>query len=110
VHTADPCPEHLICSVESVEECIVMLAKLCIRPADSTKGRSIKLSNWIDLHKKYIGGLPPDISKYIRVEADIPITIKTDILEILKAEGWQPREIIDPTMVERIGTARVKKG
>ncbi|MFX0101972.1 MAG: CO dehydrogenase/acetyl-CoA synthase complex subunit alpha [Candidatus Hodarchaeota archaeon] len=109
VHTADPCPEHLIYPVESVEECIVALAKLCLRPADSTKGRSIKLSNWIDLHKKYIGGLPPDVTTFIRVEADIPITMKSEIMELLKVEGWEPREIIDPTMVERLGTARLKK-
>jgi len=37
---------------------------------------SIKLTNWIDLHKKYIGGLPPDLIRYIRVEANIPVTLK----------------------------------
>ncbi len=108
-HVADPCPEHLIFCAESKEEAIVAMAKLCLRPADSTKGRSIKLMNWIDLHKKYIGGLPPDIATYVRVEADVPTTLKGEILEILKAKKWTPREIIDPTMVERLGTARAKK-
>ncbi|MHA1680399.1 MAG: CO dehydrogenase/acetyl-CoA synthase complex subunit alpha [Promethearchaeota archaeon] len=108
VHEGEPCPEHLIYPAESIEECIVALAKLCLRPADSTKGRSIKLINWIDLHKKYIGGLPPDLTNFIRTEADIPITLKTDIMGMLEAEGWQPRPIIDPTMVERLGIARRK--
>ncbi|MHA1681268.1 MAG: CO dehydrogenase/acetyl-CoA synthase complex subunit alpha [Promethearchaeota archaeon] len=108
-HVGDPCPEHLMYSVESREECIVALAKLCLRPADSTKGRSIKLINWIDLHKKYIGGLPPDLTKFIRTEADIPITLKTDILSLLEKENWEPRDVIDPTMVERLGIARKKK-
>jgi acetyl-CoA decarbonylase/synthase complex subunit alpha len=85
-----------------------MLAKMCLRPADSTKGRSIKLSNWLDLYKKYIGGMPPDIATYIRAEADIPITMKSEIQEILTAQNWEPKEIIDPTMVERLGTARSK--
>ncbi|MFX0099715.1 MAG: CO dehydrogenase/acetyl-CoA synthase complex subunit alpha [Candidatus Hodarchaeota archaeon] len=109
VHAADPCPEHLIYAAESMEECIVALAKLCLRPADSTKGRSIKLSNWIDLHKKYVGVMPPDVTRFIRVEADIPITMKSEIMELLKKESWEPREVIDPTMVERLGTARLKK-
>ncbi|MHA1791954.1 MAG: CO dehydrogenase/acetyl-CoA synthase complex subunit alpha [Promethearchaeota archaeon] len=109
VHVTDPAPEHLIFAAESIEECMVALAKLCIRPADSTKGRGIKLTNWIDLHKKYLGGLPPDIDKYIRTEADIPITLKTEIQKILKEKNWKPREVIDPTMVERLGTARLKK-
>ncbi len=108
-HVADPCPEHLIFAAESKEEAIVAMAKLCLRPADSTKGRSIKISNWVDLHKKYIGGLPHDLTTYIRVEADIPITIKDEVMGMLKAENWQPKEIIDPTMVERLGIARAKK-
>ncbi len=108
-HVADPCPEHLIFCAESKEEAIVAIAKLAIRPADSIKGRAIKLTNWIDLHKKYIGGLPPDLIRYIRVEADIPVTLKGEIQDVLKAAKWTPREIIDPTMVERLGTARAKK-
>jgi acetyl-CoA decarbonylase/synthase complex subunit alpha len=107
-HVADPCPEHLIYCAESKEEAIVMLAKMCLRPADSTKGRSIKLSNWIDLYKKYIGGLPPDISKFVRVEADIPITVKSEVMAMLAEQNWEPKDVIDPTMVERLGTARSK--
>lgn len=54
-------------------------------------------------------GLPPDLDRYIRVEADIPVTLKGEIQEMLAAKNWQPQEIIDPTMVERLGTARAKK-
>jgi acetyl-CoA decarbonylase/synthase complex subunit alpha len=108
-HVADPCPEHLIFAAESEEEAIVAMAKLCLRPADSTKGRSIKLTNWIDLHRKYIGGkFPPGIEKYVRVEADIPITMKDDIVAFLKEKNWKEKQVIDPSMVERIGTARKK--
>ncbi|MBN2152948.1 MAG: acetyl-CoA decarbonylase/synthase complex subunit alpha, partial [Candidatus Lokiarchaeota archaeon] len=108
-HVSEPCPEHLIYAAESKEEAIVAMAKLCLRPADTTKGRSIKLTNWIDLHKKYIGGLPPDLNLYIRVDADVPGTMRAEIMPILEKKGWKPREIIDPTMVERLGTARAKK-
>lgn len=102
-HEIEPCPEHLLAIAESMEECIVMLAKLCLRPADSIKGRNIKLSHWIDLSKKYLGLMPgaEELAKFVRVEADIPISIKSEIVEMLESVGWQPREIIDPTLVER---------
>jgi len=102
-HTIEPCPEHLLAIAESMEEAIVLLAKLCFRPADSIKGRNIKLSHWIDLSKKYLGRFPDagEIGKFIRVEADVPINMKAEIMTALKAVNWKPREIIDPTLVER---------
>ncbi|MHA1821056.1 MAG: CO dehydrogenase/acetyl-CoA synthase complex subunit alpha, partial [Promethearchaeota archaeon] len=50
-----PVPEHLLVAAEDINECMVLLAKLCIRQADGTKGRSIKLAHYIDIHKKYLG-------------------------------------------------------
>ncbi|GAB4328564.1 MAG: CO dehydrogenase/acetyl-CoA synthase complex subunit alpha [Promethearchaeota archaeon] len=102
-HEIPPVPENLLVCCESREECIVSLAKLCIRAADSTKGRNIKLSHWIDLHKKYYGTMPSaeELAKYVRVEADVPINMKSEIMEMLKQVGWEPKEIIDPTLVER---------
>ncbi len=97
-----PCPEHLIYAAESVEECIVEAAKLCMRPSDNFKGRAVKLTHWIDLHKRYYGCLPPDIEKFIRIEADIPITLKDELMPILKSKGWKPTEIPDPTLLPRL--------
>ena len=101
-NVVSPCPEHLLTTAESIEQAICLVAKLAIRPADNSKGRMIKLSHWIDLERKYKGvQIPADLEKYIRVEADIPINLKTEIMDYLKSKNWQPTEIIDPTLVER---------
>ena len=102
-HLIAPSPEHLLVTAETIEEAICLVAKLAIRPADNSKGRMIKVSHWIDLERKYKGvDLPADLDRYIRVEADIPISMKSEILEFLKEKGWEPREIIDPTLVKRL--------
>ena len=76
---------------------------MCLRPADNSKGRMIKLSHWIDLERKYKGvNFPNDLEKFIRVEADIPINIKNEVIEYLEEKGWVPKEIIDPTLVKRL--------
>ncbi|MFX1295960.1 MAG: CO dehydrogenase/acetyl-CoA synthase complex subunit alpha [Promethearchaeota archaeon] len=103
-----PTPEHLIYAAESVEECIVETAKLCLRPSDNFKGRAVKLTHWIDLHKRYYGTIPPDIHKFVRIEADIPLTLKDELMPILKEKGWKPGEIPDSTILQRM--IRKKKG
>ncbi len=76
---------------------------MCLRPADNSKGRMIKLSHWIDLERKYKGvNFPNDLEKFIRVEADIPINIKNEVIEYLEEKGWVPKEIIDPTLLKRL--------
>lgn len=108
-HIVAPAPEHLLTTAESIEQAIVLCAKLCIRPADNTKGRMIKVTHWMDLSRKYLGvNIPDELEKYIRVEADIPINMKTEILEYLKSKNWEPIEIIDPTIVERLSKKYVK--
>ena len=97
-----PSPEHLIYASESKEEAIVMAAKLCIRPNDTTKGRQIKLAHYIDLHKRYFGEYPDDVHHYIRTRADIPITEKDTIDKILEETGWEEKSIPDPTLLERL--------
>jgi len=98
-----PTPEHLIVVADTMEECIVLTAKLCMRPNDTTKGRAIKLSHYIDLTRKYLGkDWPDDIHKLVRVEGDIPITFKEDLLRELKDRGWKPSRIIDPTLLPRL--------
>jgi acetyl-CoA decarbonylase/synthase complex subunit alpha len=103
-----PCPEHLILPAENMDECIVETAKLCLRPNDTFKGRAIKLSHWIDLYRrKYGKDFPDDIYKYVRVEGDIPVTFKEDLVRVLKDRNWKATEIPDPTLYERL--VKVKK-
>lgn len=92
--SGEPAPEHLMYPAETAEEAIVAIAKLCIRPSDNARGRQIKLSNYVDLYKKYMGTLPPDLHLFIRKETDIPITMKGEIMEYLKKVGWEPRELV----------------
>ncbi len=102
-HLVGPGPEHLLVTAETVEQAICLCAKMCLRPADNSKGRMIKLSHWMDLERKYKGvKFPNDLERFIRVEADIPISMKTEIQEFLKEKGWKPREIIDPTLLKRL--------
>lgn len=97
-----PAPEHLFYTAETKEEAMVMTAKLCMRPNDTTKGRAIKLTNYIDLHKRLYGTLPDDIHLYVRTIADVPITMKAEILEVLEKEGWKESWIPDPTLLPRL--------
>ncbi|MGB9937391.1 MAG: CO dehydrogenase/acetyl-CoA synthase complex subunit alpha [Methanobacterium sp.] len=89
----EPAPEHLLYAAENREEATVMIAKLCLRPNDTSKGRQIKLSHYIDLHKKYFGTLPEDVYKFVRVEKDIPITYKKEVMNMLEEKGWKPRAL-----------------
>lgn len=97
-----PAPEHLFTAAETKEEAIVLIAKLCMRPNDTSKGRAIKLTHYIDLHKRLYGVMPNDIHLYVRNNADIPITMKDDILKILEEKGWKEGRIPDPTLLPRL--------
>ncbi|MEM3522936.1 MAG: CO dehydrogenase/acetyl-CoA synthase complex subunit alpha, partial [Candidatus Bathyarchaeia archaeon] len=97
-----PTPEHLFYTAETKEEAMVVMAKLCMRPNDTTKGRAIKLTNYIDLYKRIYGTMPEDIHLLVRVESDIPITMKEEIMKILKEKGWKERSIPDPTLLPRL--------
>ncbi|MFX1419251.1 MAG: CO dehydrogenase/acetyl-CoA synthase complex subunit alpha [Promethearchaeota archaeon] len=102
-HIVGPGPEHLLTPAESIEQAICLVAKLALRPADNSKGRMIKLSHWIDLERKYKGvQFPNDLEKFVRLEADIPINMKDEIQEYLKEKGWEPKEIVDPTLLKRL--------
>jgi acetyl-CoA decarbonylase/synthase complex subunit alpha len=97
-----PAPEHLFTTAETKEEAIVMIAKLCMRPNDTTKGRSMKLTHYIDLHKRYYGVMPDDIHLFIRNKMDMPITMKPEIQKILGEKGWTEKRIPDPTLLKRM--------
>ena len=61
-----------------------MAAKLCIRSIDNFKRRHVKLTYYIDPHKKYFEIFPDDAYLYVREEADIPLTMKEEVLSHLK--------------------------
>ena len=97
-----PCPEHLFTTAETKEEAMVMIAKLCMRANDTTRGRAIKLTHYIDLHRRLYSVMPDDIHLFIRSQADIPITMKDEILKILEEKAWKEVSIPDPTLLPRL--------
>jgi acetyl-CoA decarbonylase/synthase complex subunit alpha len=103
-----PAPEHLFTAAETKEEAMVLIAKFCMRPNDTTKGRAIKLTHYIDLHKRLYGVMPDDIHLLVRNNADIPITMKDEVLKILEEKGWKEMRIPDPTLLPRL--IRKRKG
>jgi acetyl-CoA decarbonylase/synthase complex subunit alpha len=99
-----PAPEHLFYAAETMEEALVMIAKLVMRPNDTNKGRAVKLSHYIDLHKKYYGGMPDDLHLFVRRAQDIPFTMKDEIMKLLDEKGWEEDKIAipDPTLLDRM--------
>lgn len=97
-----PTPEHLFTAVETKEEAMVMIAKLCMRPNDTSKGRAIKLTHYIDLHKRLYGVMPDDINLFVRTFTDVPVTMKDEIMKILEKKKWKERTIPDPTLLPRL--------
>jgi hypothetical protein len=97
-----PVPEHLFYAAETKEEAMVMIAKFCMRPNDTTKGRASKLTHYIDLHKRLYGTMPNDIHLFVRNHNDIPITMKDEIVQILEEKGWKETRIPDPTLLPRL--------
>jgi acetyl-CoA decarbonylase/synthase complex subunit alpha len=97
-----PTPEHLFQTIETKEECMVAIAKLCLRPNDTWKGRSIKLSHYVDLSKRYLGVMPEDLHLFVRTMADVPMTMKDEFTKILEAHDWKETVIPDPTLLPRM--------
>jgi acetyl-CoA decarbonylase/synthase complex subunit alpha len=97
-----PSPEHLFCAAETKEEAIVMIAKLCMRPNDTMKGRAIKLTHYIDLHRRLYGTMPEDIPLFVRTVADVPVTMKDEIIKILEEKKWKETVVPDPTLLSRM--------
>jgi len=106
----EPAPLHLSYAANTKEEVMLLISKLTLRPGDNTKGRSIKLSHYIDIYRKYGGKgkytFPDDLDKFIRVEGDIPMAMSDEIKEILKCNNWKPRKIADPTIVRRMANVK----
>jgi len=96
----DRCPEHLITVVESKERALVEIAKLCIRRNDTHQGRQVKLHNYIDFYKKYMGTLPDDLPNFVRKPADVPLVYKREVMTFLKERDWKPKPFIsNPTII-----------
>ena len=99
-----PVPEHLFYAAETLEEALVLTAKLAMRPNDTNKGRAVKLSHYIDLHKKHYGAMPDDLHLFVRRAQDVPFTMKDEIMKILEGKGWEEDRIAspDPTLLDRM--------
>ncbi|MEA3255772.1 MAG: 4Fe-4S dicluster domain-containing protein [Candidatus Altiarchaeota archaeon] len=98
-----PVPEHLSYVAKTKEEVMSLIPKLCMRASDGIKGRQIKLAHYMDIHEKCFGKLPDDLHKFVRTEADIPLTERERIHAILDDVGWKPvKKIPDPTLVKRL--------
>jgi acetyl-CoA decarbonylase/synthase alpha subunit (EC 1.2.99.2) len=83
-------PEFLLTTAESIEELLPMLAKNCIRPSDNNMGRMIKLTHYMELSQKYLGHMPEDWYKFVRMETDLPLAKREELLKILeKDHGWE---------------------
>jgi len=104
-----PTPEHLFYAAETKKEAMVMIAKLCMRPNDTTKGRAIKLTHYIDLSRRLFGAMPDDIHLFVRTMADIPITMKDEIVKVLEEKRWKERKIPDPTLLPRLIRKRAEE-
>ncbi|AGK61993.1 acetyl-CoA decarbonylase/synthase alpha subunit [Archaeoglobus sulfaticallidus PM70-1] len=114
----EPAPQDLLVAAETVEEAIPLIAKLCFRPNDTDRGRSIKLTHYIDLSMKYLGRMPDDWHLYVRTESDLPLAKREELLKILEEEhgwkiDWDKKKIVEgpvrpyyagfnPTIVERL--------
>jgi len=97
-----PTPEHLFYAAETKEEAMVAIAKFCMRPNDTTKGRSVKLTHYVDLSRRLYGVMPDDIHLFVRTLADVPITMKDEILKVLEGKEWRENIIPDPTLLPRL--------
>ena len=97
-----PVPEHLFFAAETKEDAMVMVAKLTMRPNDTSKGRANKLANYVDLHKRLVGGIPPDVHLFVRNPADIPLTMRDEVNAHLRQHDWKERPIPDPTLLPRL--------
>jgi acetyl-CoA decarbonylase/synthase complex subunit alpha len=94
-----PVPEHLFIAAETKEEAMAIIAKLAMRPNDTSRGRSIKLAHYIDLYRACYGRMPDDLHRFVRTRADLPVMQKDELLPLLEARGWVERPIPDPTLL-----------
>jgi acetyl-CoA decarbonylase/synthase complex subunit alpha len=86
----EPAPEAMLYIAETKEEAMLEMAKLCFRPSDNTKGRSIKLTHYCDISMKYFGKLPDDWHLFVRDVKDLPLSYQADMMKTLEEKhGWK---------------------
>jgi len=54
------------------------------------------------LHKRLFGTMPEDIPPFVRNVTDIPVTMKDEIMKILRDKKWKETVIPDPTLLPRM--------
>ena len=91
-----PAPEAPFYASETVEEAMVMIAKLFMRPNDTSRGRSVKLGHYIDLHRRSYGTMPTDLHLYVRKAQDISINMRKELRGILEEVELIEDEIAIP--------------
>jgi CO dehydrogenase/acetyl-CoA synthase alpha subunit len=100
---AGPNPAHLLTVVDSPLEAVMMAAKLCMRPNDTSKGRQIKLKNYIESGKQFSrNSLPDDTHLFVRTEYDIPDEYRDEVCREIKTRNWKPLWIPDPTLLKSV--------
>ncbi|WP_457614273.1 hypothetical protein [Methanopyrus sp.] len=96
----DPTPRHLRCAVSDWKEAAVTAAQLCMRPNDTPEGRQNKIESYVELYRELYEELPPDLDLFIRDENDIPVTLRSEIRELLEKIGWTSKSrASDPTLL-----------
>lgn len=93
-------PVHSPVNCDKVREASSLISELGTWPSDTDRGRSVKLTQYIDLSRKYLNTYPPDWQRFVRTASDLPLAKKTELLKKLEAEhgwkiDWKSKEIID---------------
>jgi len=96
-----PAPAALCTTAATREEALVQIARLCLRPNDTTFGRQVKLHHYIELSQELLGRLPDDLTGWIRSHYDIPPAWEEAVRATLERDGWEPAPIPDPTLLKR---------
>ncbi|MBI5748708.1 MAG: hypothetical protein HZA00_06230 [Nitrospinae bacterium] len=100
---AGPTPAHLMTTADSPAKALTLAAKLCMRANDTSKGRQIKLKNYIELDKLFSGSsLPDDIHLFVRTKYDMPPKYEENVYDKLKKMDWKPAWIPDPTLLKSV--------
>ncbi len=85
-------PSALLTYVKTPEDMIIEIMRNCLRPCENSKCRLTKLSHYVDLYMRLKGTTPPDLQELIRTEAEVPLTLRERMREVLGPE-WKEREV-----------------
>ncbi len=97
-----PAPSALCTTAHTREEALVTIARLCLRPNDTTIGRQVKLANYAGLARELLGHVPEDLARWIRSPYDIPEEWNIEEREKLISQAPDPVHIPDPTILEEL--------